>query len=85
MREPEFDDLDVAALIEARRRARVRRGPHGYTIEEATDPANQFAFEAKPRQDWAMKTQLETERRYREANPDAKDLASLVWDVTRRT
>lgn len=82
--EPEFTDIDVAALLEAARRANVRRGPHGWTVAEATDPANQHAFVAKPRQDWAMRTMLEAKRLARLAAPDATDHDSVVWDVLKR-
>lgn len=85
IREPEFSALDVAVLLEARRRVRVRRGPHGYTIAEATDPANQFAFVAKPRQDWAMRALNQAQDAYKRENPKATDLNSLVWDVQRRS
>jgi hypothetical protein len=85
IREAEFSPLDVAALLEARRRARVRRGPHGYTIAEATDPDNQFNFVAKPRQDWAMRALNQAQEAYRAENPKATDLHSLVWDVQKRS
>jgi hypothetical protein len=85
IREPEFSTVDTAALLEARRRARVRRGPHGYTIAEATDPDNQFAFVAKPRQDWAMRALNQAQEAYKRDNPGATDLSSLVWDVKKRS
>lgn len=85
VREAEFSPLDVAALLEVRRRARVRRGPHGYTIAEATDPENQFAFVAKPRQDWAMRALNQAQETYKRENPKATDLHSLVWDVQKRS
>lgn len=84
IREPEFNTVDVAALLEVRRRRNVRRGPHGYTITEATDPANQFLWEAKPRKDHALKAVVDAQRLYNAANPDADDLKSLIWDVTKR-
>jgi hypothetical protein len=85
IREAEFSPLDVAALLEARRRARVRRGPHGYTVAEATDPDNQFAFVAKPRQDWALRAMNQARAAYEAENPKATDLGSLVWDVQKRS
>jgi hypothetical protein len=85
VQEPEFSTLDVAVLLEARRRARVRRGPHGYTIAEATDPENQFAFVAKPRQDWAMRALELAQKAYKAENPGATDAGSLVWDVQKRS
>jgi hypothetical protein len=85
IREAEFSPLDVAAMLEVRRRANVRRGPHGYTIAEATDPANQFAFVAKPRQDWAMRALNQAQETFKRENPKATDLHSVVWDVQKRS
>lgn len=82
IREPEFSNLDVAVLIEARRRRRVRRGPHGYPISEATDPDNQFAFKAaNPTRDWAMKALTQAQRAWYAANPQDEGDPSLVWNV----
>lgn len=84
-REPEFNALDVAALIEARRRQRVRKGPHGYPITEATDPLNQFAFKVpSPRRDWAMHALHKAQKAWLAAHPDDKGDPSLIWDVEKR-
>jgi hypothetical protein len=83
--ESEFSALDVAALLEAKRRGNVRRGPHGYTIAEATDPADQFNWEAHPRQDYALKALRKAQRDARAAAPDATDHDSVVWDVRKKS
>ena len=55
--ESEWSADDRAFLI-ASRMAERELGPHGIPMSEATDPANQFAFDApeKPIVDWAEKT-----------------------------
>lgn len=82
VREAEFSPLDVAALIEARRRQRVRRGPHGYTVADATDPDNQFAFKAgRPVRDWAMVALTTAQKQWFAEHPDDKNDPSLVFHV----
>lgn len=82
VREAEFSPLDVAALLEVRRRRRVKRGPHGYPITEATDPANQFAFKAgNPTRDWAMRALTQAQKAWTAANPQDEGDPSLVWNV----
>lgn len=82
VREAEFSPLDVAVLIEARRRQRARRGPHGYTMAEATDPENQFAFRVdKPVRDWASKALSTAQKRWFAEHPEDKDDPSLVFHV----
>lgn len=83
--EPEWSAEDRALLVASRRAERVKRGPHGYSLEEAMDPANQFRFDpGKPRRDFAMKALQDAQRAYFKANPDARDDRSLVWDVKKR-
>jgi hypothetical protein len=85
VREPEFSDLDVATLIEARRRQRVKRGPHGYPINEAMDPDNQFAFKAdKPVRDWAMAALHQAQKAWFASHPEDKGDPSLVFPVEKR-
>jgi hypothetical protein len=82
IREPEFSTLDVAVLLEARRRSRVKRGPHGYSIRDATDPDNQFAFKASnPTRDWAMRALTQAQKAWYAANPQDEGDPSLVWNV----
>ena len=83
-REPEFTAEDVALLI-ARRRLQAEVGSHGFTMAEATDPANQFAFEGskKPKTDYALKAQRDAMDRYYKKWPDSNRNGHL-WSVTRR-
>jgi hypothetical protein len=82
IREPEFSSLDVAVLLEARRRQRVKRGPHGYPITEAMDPDNQFAFKAdKPVRDWAMTALHQAQKAWFASHPEDKGDPSLVFPV----
>lgn len=82
VREPEWSADDLAALIASRRDERARRGPHGYTMDVALDPDNQFMFDAgKPRRDWALKALQDAQERYFSENESARGDRSLVWDV----
>jgi hypothetical protein len=85
VQEPEWSPDDVALVIASRRDERVKRGPHGYPLEMAMDPENQFAFEpGKPRRDWAMKALQDAQEAYFTSNKDARGDRSLVWDVSLR-
>lgn len=65
---------DQVALLLAARELRNERGPHGFSMLEATDPKNQFAFVGKgPRTDWAEKARL-----------DAQDAYFKQWDKANR-
>lgn len=82
IREAEFSPMDVAALLEARRRQRVKRGPHGYPVTEAMDPENQFAFKAEaPVRDWAMAALHQAEKAWYASHPEDKGDPSLVFPV----
>jgi hypothetical protein len=82
IREAEFSPMDVAALLEARRRQRVKRGPHGYPLTESMDPDNQFAFKAdKPRRDWAMAELHRAQKKWFAEHPEDKGDPSLVFPV----
>lgn len=82
VREAEFSAMDVAAMLEARRRQRVKRGAHGYPITEAMDPDNQFAFKAgKPVRDWAMAALHQAQKAWFTEHPDDKGDPSLVFPV----
>jgi hypothetical protein len=85
VREPEWSVDDRALVIASRRAERVKRGPHGYPLEVAMDPANQFAFDpGNPSRDWAMKALQDAQEAFFTANPSARGDRSLVWDVKRR-
>ena len=85
VREAEFTPDEVASLLASRRAAGVRRGSHGYTIAEATDPANQFAFApSKPVRDWAMKAMHSAQQQWYAEHPEDKGDPSLVWTVEKR-
>lgn len=82
VRESEFTPDEVASLLASRRASLARRGSHGYTLEEAMDPANQFAFKpVAPRRDWALKAVYDAQQKFFAENPTAKGDPSLVWDV----
>lgn len=84
VREPEFTAAETAVLLASRRRE-FEAGPHGVPMQEATDPANQFAFKGKsgPVVDWAEKARLDAQEAWRKANPDA-NTHGHIWAVERR-
>ena len=85
VREAEFTPDEVASLLASRRAANVKRGPHGYPISVATDPANQFAFApAKPVRDWAMVAMATAQKQWYAEHPEDKGDPSLVWNVEKR-
>lgn len=58
--EPRFTRWEVARLLASRRREKQPRGDHGYTIAEATDPANMGRFKlGMPVTDFAAKARAE--------------------------
>lgn len=58
--EPRFTRGEVARLIASRRKERQQRGPHGFTLAEATDPANMGKFKlGMPVTDFAAKAEAE--------------------------
>lgn len=84
-REPEFSRDDVASLL-ALRRLEQEIGPHGFPMSEATDPANQFAFEGyeKPRTDYVEKARRDAMEAFYKRYPDA-NRNGHIWGVKRRT
>jgi hypothetical protein len=85
VREAEFTPDEVASLLASRRAANARRGPHGYTIAEATDPANQFRFRpTKPVRDWAMVAMSQAQKLWYAEHPEDKGDSSLIWKVEKR-
>lgn len=87
-REAEFTPAEVAVLL-ASRRVERERGAHGIPMGEATDPANQFAFEGQkgPVTDWAQKSLEDDRDRYYKLH-DSKDNPvnrnGHIWGVTWR-
>ncbi|MGF3055608.1 hypothetical protein [Microbacterium sp. YY-01] len=51
--EPRFTPAEVELLLASRRAEQVPRGAHGFTIAEATDPKNQYAFKVTSVVDYA--------------------------------
>lgn len=87
VREPEFDDHERAMLLASKRRV---VGSHGIPMDEATDPANQFAFEGDqaPIVDYADKAREDAKDRYykmhdSKANPVNRN--GHLWGVRRRS
>lgn len=63
----------------------MRRGPHGYPLAEAMDPANQFGFDVgAPKRDWALKALNDKQEQFYKQFPAAKGDSSYVWDVKKR-
>lgn len=84
IREPEFSAWDRAVLLADVADSRVQRGSHGLPISEASDPANQFAFEVEPPvMDWAQKAMDDAREVYRKQNPQSP-MGALMWKVRRR-
>lgn len=46
VQEPRFTAVEKVLLLQARRLAKAPRGPHGWLMSEATDPANAGRFRA---------------------------------------
>lgn len=84
VREAEFDREDLL-LLRAHQYREDTTGSHGIPMDEATDPANQFAFEASaaPTVDWAEATRAAAIEAYYKQYPDA-NRAGHLWGVTRR-
>lgn len=84
VREPEFSAWDRAVLLADVAASRVPRGRHGLPLSEASDPANQFAFEVPtPRMDWAQKALDDAQEAFKKQNPKAS-MNALMWKVARR-
>lgn len=79
--QPRFTPRERAVLLASRRAEQARRGQHGQLMSEATDPKNQFAYQARgPITDWAQKKLDEAEDAYKKKYPDA-DMGSLHFWV----
>jgi hypothetical protein len=86
VREPEYDDAELALLVASRRR-QAEMGPHGIPMSEAMDPANQFAFKGQevPRIDYADKALKDAQDRYYKAHKDVNRNGHRWGRVTRRS
>lgn len=84
VREPEFDRKSLL-LLRAHHFLEGSKGSHGIPMDEATDPANQFAFVApsEPTVDWAEQARGAAAEAYYKQYPDVSR-AGHLWGVTRR-
>lgn len=84
VQEPRFTPGEVALLLASRRAEKEPVGRHGIPVSEATDPANQFAFEAVgPRVDWAQSAINDAEAAF-EASSAEGDHRAVMFGVRRR-
>lgn len=84
IREPEFNDDDRAAWFASDLEERRPRNSQGIPIEEATDPAHQYDWEAGlPVTDFSMAKLTAAQDAYAKRYPDA-DMKSLLWRVSKR-
>lgn len=82
--EPRFTRREVAVLLASRRAERVRRGPHGVLMSEATARENKFKFRVPlPTEDYAAKALHVAQEKYRKDYPNAS-MDSLLWRVEKR-
>lgn len=84
--QPRFTARERHLLLASRRVEKVLRGKHGIPLDEAMDPANQFAFEVPvpPPVDWAQRKLNEAQDRWRKDHPD-DDIDSRMWSVRQRS
>jgi len=86
--ESEWSPADVALLIASRQKER-EIGSHGFPMSEATDPANQWAFEGQkaPLTDWAEKARADAQDEYYK-KWDKKDAPvnrnGHIWNVSKK-
>lgn len=81
--EPEWRAEDVDILL-ASRFDELSRGSHGVPMAEATDPANQFAYVASVRTDWAARAQADAIAAARRAADKNASFAGVHAVVRRR-
>ena len=83
--EPRFTRSEVEVLLASWRHDREPRGSHGFTIAEATDPANQYKFEAEdPIRDFAEQAKNAKRDAYRKRWGDKAEMDSLYFRVRKR-
>lgn len=79
--EPRFSRADKYRLLASRRAEQAPRGPHGFLLSEATDPANQFkATVPPPITDHFQVALSKAQDAWRKKNPDA-DVSTRLWRV----
>lgn len=79
-----FSKAEVAILIASRRKEREPRGPHGWTISEATDPDNQFSFVVpNPITDHAQVALSAKQAEWVKKHPNT-DPSTRLWRVEKR-
>jgi len=80
----DFSPVDIGLLLAARE-MQADVGPHGLPMSVATNPENQFAFEAGlPVTDWASRTLAAEQKNYYASYPDA-DRSGHLWRVRLKT
>lgn len=84
VRESEYNDRDRALIAASHAADDAPRGRHGILMSEATDPANQFAFEAVgPREDFAQSAINKAHDAFEKERPK-EDHRSISFGVRRR-
>lgn len=86
--ESEWSPADVSLLVMSRMDERDR-GPHGFPMSEATDPANQFKFQGqeKPLMDWAEKARKDSQDAFykqRDTKDNPVNRNGHIWGVSKR-
>lgn len=85
VREPEFSHLDRTWMIESRRRDSEPRGRHGWSMSEATDPANRSKFYVPPPAvDFAAKAEVEARESAQKVYKDKFPMDALVFRVEKK-
>lgn len=83
--EPEFTERDRLMILAQRRDESLPRNAHGILLSEATDPANEFAFEVVgPTTDFSERLMNKKQKKFRDEFPD-DDHDALLWGVRRKT
>lgn len=79
--EPRFTRSEVDLLLASRRKEKEPRGPHGFTIAEATDPKNQYRFRVpEPYLDFAQLALGKARAAYQKRFPDG-DMSAALFRV----
>lgn len=83
--ESRFTRAEVDVLLASRRDEREPRGRHGYTLSEATDPANADAFYVEnPTRDFAQQAYDRAAKAYRDKWGEKAESGSLLFQVVKR-
>lgn len=82
VREPEYSEADLLAILASRREDQRPRGSHGRLLSEATDPANQYRYVVPlPTKDFAESALSKARAAYRKQYGDEAEMDSLLWTV----